>query len=279
MSKDNSLQAFTETLRMCQEGIDTWRAQKAANDEIASFNSNQNSAYAAAVAAWQGQVNNLNTDYATRTANWHQCVFNKTNEYKNMRRSWNNCVVWNETHAGRHNDWCQNDTGMEWHVGQEGGGCWGGQGKGVCGYSDNQSATYARRDCGLEPSAPNLPAQPNQGQFPHRQQNLTPLTLNCCANYAQVVGSSMDDSVINQSNQCIAGLEQKINDLQNQPETTTPAPTTSLAPLPVKAENKKATQPGNFKNYLWIIVLVVLCSMFSSSIISVVLMMSNNTEE
>lgn len=49
------------------------------------------------------------------------------------RRPWNNCVVWGETSAGKHDDWCMNDLGPGWkHVGQEGAGCAKGWGKGIC---------------------------------------------------------------------------------------------------------------------------------------------------
>jgi hypothetical protein len=51
-----------------------------------------------------------------------------------VRETWNNCVSWGETGAGKHDDWCRNDKGQNWsHVGQDGGGCTLGWGKGVCG--------------------------------------------------------------------------------------------------------------------------------------------------
>jgi hypothetical protein len=52
---------------------------------------------------------------------------------KEPPRPWNNCVAWLETTPGRHDDWCANDFGTGWkHVGQDGGGCTPGFGKGTC---------------------------------------------------------------------------------------------------------------------------------------------------
>jgi hypothetical protein len=46
---------------------------------------------------------------------------------------WGNCVVWGETQAGKHDDWCVNDFGPGWtHTGQGGDNCAPGWGKGDC---------------------------------------------------------------------------------------------------------------------------------------------------
>jgi hypothetical protein len=282
---DNSLEAFKETLKICQDGIAQWQAQKTTNDEIYAYNTSQNEAYSNAYIAWQNQIAAINNQYSTNVSNWTQCMFNKRNDYRNERRNWNTCTVWNETSPGKHNDWCQGDTGLEWHVGQDGnnqwwaGGCLVGQGRGICGNSDRQVEQKALSACGPEPQRPILPQPPSPDQFPRREPNLTPFTLNCCSNYAQVVGSTLDSTSINQSNQCIADLEKQINDLENKPQATTPtAPTSTFAPLSLKPESKKPTQPGNFKNFIWIIVLLVFL-IFSSSIISIIIMMYNETEE
>lgn len=278
----NSLEAFKETLRICQEGIAQWQAQKATNDEIYAYNTSQNQAYGNAYTAWQNQANISNTDYTTRVANWTQCRHDKTNHYRNESAK-ASCWAWHETTPWRHNDWCQGETGFGWHVGQDGnnnlsqGGCVPGWGRAICANTDAQVEAKVQRDCGPEPQRPSIPAAPTPDQFPKREPNLTPFTLNCCSNYAQVVGSTLDSTSINQSNQCIADLQQQINDLENQPPPTS-APVTSAPTSAPTSQTGRTTQPGNFKNFIWIIVLLVFL-IFSSSIISIIVMLYNETEE
>lgn len=234
-----ALQSFQQSLKACQDSLDKWNAQKISNDIVTKYNDNQNKAYAAALIAWKTDKTNKDTEYTTKSTEWNTKVNQRYSDWKGVRRRWNNCVVWNETSAGKHNDWCQNDNGMAWHVGQEGGCTWG-WGFGTCAYSDEQARNNALVDAGQQPQPPNIPQQPSPDQYPKKEQNLTPFNLNCCSNLTTVVGSSIENSTIDQSNKCIQELQQKINYEQNKPTSAPQAPQSNTP-----SQNLQDTTSGN----------------------------------
>lgn len=265
-----SLEAFKKTLESCQKGLELWNAQKTANDAVIQYNNEQNQFYATVTyPMYQTQLN----EYNQKMNNYQSCLINTKNALRNERRHWNNCVVWNETSAGRHNDWCQNDTGMEWHVGQDGAGCAWGWGKGLCGYSDGQVDRIANERCGTGYFVkPDVPPQP-----PLKEQNKTPFTLNCCANFTQVVGSTLEDTTINQENQCMANLQEKVKQAEIQATSTAPPKVVQTTSPPASTQKKQTEtkssttekEQDNMNMYIIIFIIIscLICMSLSSSLL------------
>lgn len=227
-----------------------------------------------AQAAWQRNSDAYNAAVSLK-GQWDDCRNNlncygnyagyadKVNSLRNERRAWNNCVAWNETSAGKHNDWCANDRGQDWqHVGQEGS-CSLGFGKGVCGRNDNA----VKRDLGL-PSAPGVP--PHPGPQPSRHN----MNVQCCQSFT-AQGIQAKNVSFNEINQTCS-------------TAPAPAPVTKPAPVnkPILPVNKPTTAPVNkpatslttqSKTVLALIIIAIIIVILSSSSSLLLLMSSKNS--
>lgn len=253
-----SLEAFKKTLEECQKGIELWNAQKMANDAVVQYNAEQNDIYTyITLPAYQARLD----EYHANVNNYQSCIINNKNALRNDRRFWKNCSEWWDADPGKqHHDWCRNETGMDLHVNRDGAGCRWGQGKGVCAYSETQVETIANERCGTGYYArPEKPLPP-----PFKEQNLTPFSLNCCANYVQVIGSNVEDSTINQQNQCMANLQEKIEEASKSTITTS-SPQTQVPTTVAKPSTSQQKQDQGSMNIYIIIFIIVSCLLCTSA--------------
>jgi membrane-associated HD superfamily phosphohydrolase len=128
------------------------------------------------------------------------------------QRHWNNCVATWECDAGRHHDWCRNDFGDGWyHDGKDQNcGVCGKHGctacKGICKKDDGLRRREAENELGRRPDDYNAPrfTENDPGEV---QLDTTPLTIGCCNNMTNVIGSQVTSSTIQQSNNCLTNLQ------------------------------------------------------------------------
>jgi len=189
------------------------------------------------------------------------------------KRSWNNCVGWNETSAGKHNDWCINDVGQGWeHTGQEGS-CSLGLGKGLCQRTPEKVKADMPEYYG---SARPVPFTETQPVRPPNPPYVTVPPVTCCSNMTNVIGSTLTSSNINQLNECKSSVEvPKIQDLPtapttyNPPTTTTPQATTEISTV------EKQKPKSNTALMIGIVILIIFLALFCSSSIGAIVYSSS----
>jgi hypothetical protein len=195
------------------------------------------------------------------------------NNLRNERRNWNNCVAWNETNAGKHNDWCQNDVGQGWyHTGQDGGGCSLGFGKGVCGRTDEEvDRVMADSLKKVEPTADPLISSKKWLGMGEPVQPLQPPSSDilCCSQIfsdINVQDADMNISDINQdcgkrlseqrNNPSSSALASSINTLSSQ----------SVFPTNTSSATSDSAILGLDRNMFIIIIVIVFLSLIFSII-------------
>ena len=146
---------------------------------------------------------------------WERRVNEKAEQKRGDQKKWNSCVATWDCDAGKHNDWCRNDHGEGWyHSGkdQDCGAC-GKHGctqcHGICKKDDGLRRREAESEIGQKPANYNEPRF-NQQDPGEVQLDNTPLTIGCCNNQANIIGSELKDTVINQSNNCLSNLKDDV---------------------------------------------------------------------
>jgi hypothetical protein len=222
-----------KALDACQKGID--KMEKINTDNIKTIDENtaNNTAYQTKKTIWEtGKA-----DFAKEQLSWNSRKDAIVNELKKEERTWNNCAWWDydASHPNKHDDWCVNDIAQGWyHSGGTGGGCPGGQGKGVCKKTDalmDKEATAKLNDTwipgpGLDDRMDNgvlVHRLSNSGNYPiaqpvapiDKQLNTTNLSISCCSNSLSILASDVTGSNITQQNDC---LSQKKADVKSAEE-------------------------------------------------------------
>lgn len=256
-------------LKACEDGIALLTAQQKANQALVDdYNKN--------LTAWQARKNTAddkwtreNSDRIKAQEQWDANVNAKAEQKRNDSSNWNNCVVWNETSAGKHDDWCRNDKGDSgwYHAGQDGAGCAWGWGKGVCKKNDDLRLREAKSELGPRPANYQEPKF-SETKPTESAQNQTAINVACCANTLNVVGSQVTDSNIQQQNDCAKDLKAKAAGTPPPPAGTPPPPPAGTPPAGTSNVVKSTSTPVSSakpnRRMLMVIVLVIISLILSS---------------
>ena len=217
-----------QTLQACQTSLSALQAMQQYNQSAADYNNNINTQYAANMTAWTQQKQQIDNQNNEATGNYENCKNTSYLLYSSQSEVWNNCTAW--TNVNGHDDWCETDMygkglGSGWHqIGAGGYGCLGGWGRGVCGRTDDGINRLVNNAC-PSPNYQQYPQQPQSGAL--KEQNTTPVQINCCANISTIIGSNVTNTSIGQANDCVNQLASKVDTLKNQSSTTTQPPQSS----------------------------------------------------
>lgn len=110
--------------------------------------------------------------------------------------------------------WCTNDFGTDWEA--EGRMAnWANVGRMSCKKTEGTRRREAENEAGNRPGDFNQ----QEPQRPERPaQNESDISISCCANLTQIVASNIDDSVIQQSNDCKSSLQGQYEDAVKKEE-------------------------------------------------------------
>ena len=138
---------LNELVQKGKDGIET--CQEAVNKLTLVVQQNidrmsRNSALQKLQSIDRSKFSKLRSEFKEYINNINDQINSKAEELRNVAKQWNNCVSWNDTTAGRHNDWCANDHGGGWYHSGAIGNCTSGYGRGECKMDDNLRNRLAR---------------------------------------------------------------------------------------------------------------------------------------
>jgi hypothetical protein len=288
----SSAQEIRSNIAKCEEGIKIADARLKSNAEQIRVREEQRK-------AWRERRDRANQDWENGRAarqreqeGWDRRVQDTTNAKGGEERHWNNCASWDQVGGGR-NHWCSNDFGAGWYHSHAGGqaGCPKGQGKGICKKDEGLRRREAEHEHGGRPRNWEEPrfTENDPGEV---QLDTTPLTIGCCNNMTNVIGSQVSSSTIQQSNNCLSNLQDELRTkkaeeeaLARIPPAAPPAPPAAppaspASPAPAAGTTTSAStvagtavdaEPDN-KNMIMLIVALLVCCCLSM-IVAVLMMM------
>jgi hypothetical protein len=251
-----------EYLKSCRESTAKFIQIANKNEEISKRNFEKSTKLSNLVSQWEQEQkvykNRLN-EWETMSGEYAQWDRIKR-DLQNEKRNWNNCIPWNETSAGKHNDWCRNDNnGEDWyHAGQDGGGCTPGFGKGVC-QRTNDQVNKQLEIRGYDNSKPVFlkpkPDETNQPDLAQEEQIRSDTNIQCCANIMNITGNAFD---VAQS--CQQSIEQTLIGLGEE-----------LAPIEELQDDATVTKQNIIDNRTAIIIGIVIFIIMILSLSSILL--------
>jgi hypothetical protein len=204
---ENVSSTGNETLdaaRKCAKSVEKNNKLGECNSLITAYNDQQSCLLRKAQDNWQ--TDKTNRENSQR--DWDNRRNSKKNDLRNETKTWDTCVDWAQTNSGNHNDYCRNDIGSGWeHVGQTGGGCTKGFGKGICQRTWDQAEREANNQMGPRPGDYNI-SRPTQDAFPFYQQ-ITGADVQCCTNYFDCGNNCTS---LNNKQSCLQAINSTIED-------------------------------------------------------------------
>jgi hypothetical protein len=165
----------------------------------------------------QGAINKYNNvDYPGYLAKYNEWDGRRRQEYSrlaNETRTWNNCVDGiNCTNKGMSDLWCRNDLGDGWEfVGCSQHDC-GLYRKGNCKRTEEKIKSEIVANWEVSNPPPPIPTKPSASDFPLLEYpKISNIAINCCKNMANILNSELNDSSLDQINECINNHESKIS--------------------------------------------------------------------
>jgi hypothetical protein len=198
-------------------------------------------------------------------------IADKKSNLANEHKEWNNCVAWNETQSGKHSDWCNNENYGWEHVGQSGGGCWPGFGKGVCARTSWRVDQEIQGD--ISNSEPKADPQDSSKYWlgmpvpqPPQQPNGT--NIMCCSQiFSDINVKDGNANISNISQNCSLQLEQQLSKSTSTAASlpTTSTPTTTSTPA-TTGTSTPGTPSDTQTTLIFMVLLIVLLLCFSISL-------------
>jgi hypothetical protein len=201
MSSSDAIKAAMES---CQKGIETLQARVRQNGELTAAKERERGEWNTQKGAHEHKCNvdRGNTQAAQRDwDNRRNDIFNSKNDEEQKVR--------NGSCSNFQGHWCQNDFGNGWEH-KRNDTNWANCGHVVCKKTHDQKMHEANdqtsRERGGRPGDFHCPGFPRP--WPEDAQlDTTPITVGCCANQTNVIGSQLNDSSISQNNNCLSSLQ------------------------------------------------------------------------
>ena len=241
----SSAESIKRAMAACENGIKALEARVKTNGELVKARDTEYNTWRSRKDAAEEKWNRENSDRQNAQNEWERRVKDKAEEKRGEQRRWNNCTPTWDADAGKHDDWCRNDIGDGWyHAGKECGkgpcGFWNqGSCKGICKKDDGLRRREAEKEIGARPANYNEPrfSQQEPGQA---QLDTTPITVGCCANQTNIIGSELKDSTINQQNNCLSNMQNEYDKKKAEEKAAADKAAADKAAADKAAANKAA---------------------------------------
>lgn len=128
--------------------------------------------------------------------------------------------------------------------------------------SENVEAEADRRTGGSEPHVYDDPPF-SEGEPAPSQQNTTPINISCCANVLNVVGSDVNQTQINQQNDCLSSKTQALADAKAKVITDK-----AVSDAKVVSDAKAVSDDANKRKIVMII--AIICLLMSVGIVLII---------
>lgn len=190
----SSSEAIKAAMESCQKGIQLLEARVKQNGALTSAKEEERKGWQGRKTTHETNCNNTRNERNNQRADWNR----RYNEEKNARRGDKErrsgaCGSVPGCPSGFHETSSWYDWG-NWSCNRE------------CTRTDGDADRVARERVGAEPSEHHC--QPFPEAWPgDAQLDTTPITLGCCANQTNVIGSNLNDSSIQQNNNCLSSLQ------------------------------------------------------------------------
>ena len=244
---DQQLYQSMLNMQLCKQGIAKLKAISAANDAIKAEN--------------DARIQAATNDFNARQHNFDNCIRNSQNDHNNRVRDWDNCRNHEFDECRRYvgetgcNSNCNDN---EETLQRYGGGCPWGQSKAQCQNSRTYCENRAFDKCGRDrPNYSNTCGnRPTLNPPVLKQQNQTNVTVKCCSNVVQIIGSQVTNTTIDQANNCSGAFSSTTN--------RTPTPTTPVQnPTTTTPVTTPVTTPTNSNTMIIIIIIIIVISISS----------------
>lgn len=167
-------------------------------------------------------------EHDTKMVEWESRKERKKTELRNEIKLWEKCIDGNfycSPYSLTH-EWCANEFGQGWyHTGCEQSNC-GIYRKGRCQRTSNKvdQDLQAWENSNPKPIFNEPYPTLNTEKFPESSQ----FAINCCSSLLNAVGSNIDESNINQLNDCYAKINSEVQQSSTEAPKTNSQPTSSM---------------------------------------------------
>ena len=259
MSSKEAIATAKLAMDNCNSGLDQIKAMIRSNQSLVDdFNSRHS--------AWESKRDTANALWNTKNTARQNDQSNWDNDYNNILRS-KQQEVHNAGCGG-----CGTNPGCAsgWHEsGHHGCGFWNGQCERECMQNDDTARNNARTQKGN-----NRPSNYNEPQFSDTEptmpaENTTNVSIHCCSDVQNIIGSQITNSDLTQQNDCASKLKKDYDNLNNAPPSAPPPPAPPsplLAPpsgLPLKIPSNSTSLLDKLKankmSVISIILVIVTC--------------------
>jgi len=200
----SSADAIKVAMDSCQKGIETLQARVKQNGELTAAKERERREWNTQKGAHEHKCNvdRGNTESSQRDwDNRRNDIYNSKNDEEQKVR--------NGSCSNFQGHWCQNDFGNGWEH-KRNDTNWANCGHVVCKKTHDQKMHEANdqtsRERGGRPGNFHCPGFPKPWPG-DAQLDTTPITVGCCANQTNVIGSQLTDSSIQQNNNCLSSLQ------------------------------------------------------------------------
>ena len=198
----SSAESIKRAMEACEKGIKTLEARVKTNGELVKAKEDERARWRGEEGAHKNNCNNENNNRQAAQGNWDNNFGRRKRELEAQDHH-QHCHVMGPANSGR----CDGDfyENRRECCNRDGWGtCW--SEKKICRRHGHSADSIARRELGERP--PNFQCPPFPKPYPgDAQLDQTPITVGCCANQTNIIGSTLDNSLINQQNNCLSSMQ------------------------------------------------------------------------
>ncbi len=206
----SSSEAIKIAMAACEKGVAALEARVKTNGALVEAKEKERLAWSEQQNTHNTNCNNETTNRQTAQRSWDDRrteIYNsKNNEEQNVR---------NRSCSNFQGSWCQNDYGNGWEH-KRNDTDWANCGYVVCKKTHDQKMNEATSQVSNERGGrPGDYVCPAFRDYPgDAQLDTSPITVGCCANQTNIIGSELKDTAIQQQNNCLSNLQNDLNAAQ-----------------------------------------------------------------
>lgn len=253
----SSAQDIKNAMEACQKGIKVLEARVATNSELVKARDTSYNEWRASKDAHQTNCNNEREERNRKREEWETNFNNEKNARKGDTEHHDGaCGSFRGCSSGFYETEYWYDAGS-WKCNRK------------CRRRDEDAERIARDKYGNKPGE--YECQPFPEEEPGQAQlDTTPITVGCCANSTNIIGSDLQDVTITQQNSCLSNLQNEYDKKKKDEEANVAAKAeTNRVAAPEPAADKAAADKN--KRMLIIAAIVLVCCCLLSCVACIII--------